>query len=598
MNKVENLHLKVSVLKNEINHKNNIISFLRLIVFFLFLIEIFRWLLIKSNTIELFMAIILLLSFIILIFLSNKYFNEIEFYGNIKTICEDIRDEEFNKNNTINDNLNPNHPYCFDLDVFGEKSLFQKINICQTYLGKSKLELFLKNNLLEIGYILDRQKAIQELSNKIEWSINFLATAKLANKNRQIETLPPTFNNLNKAKLSTSLVRILLLIIPIINIFFLILFFSLQITLFSSLFLLIPIFLAFVINKIYGKSINEIYSTVNFKSKGLKVYIEVFALIENEKFTSKKNISLQNRLVNNKSTTASVTIKDLVKLIDAYENKNIFIFGGILKILFLWDLLYSSKIEKYIFENKSEIPKWFEASSEFEALICFGLFAYKNSDFVYPICSEYSNIIDTINVSHPLIPKRERVCNNFSTIRNNNVTIITGANMTGKSTFLRSIGINLVLAMNGCPVCAESFSFYPISIFTSMRTKDSLSDGSSYFNAEIQRLKILIEKLENNEPQFIILDEILKGTNSVDKLKGSELFLEKIIKMKTLNTCLIATHDLDLTKMENLYPNNISNYCFELHNNDGSLEPDYKLQRGVTKSMNAIELMRKNHIID
>lgn len=169
--------------------------------------------------------------------------------------------------------------------------------------------------------------------------------------------------------------------------------------------------------------------------------------------------------------------------------------------------------------------------------------------------------------------------------------------MTGKSTFLRAVGINLLLAMNGCPVCAQVFNFYPISIFTSMRTSDSLADGSSYFNAEIKRLKLLIDKLENNEPQFIILDEILKGTNSLDKLKGSELFLEKIIKNPTLINCLIATHDIELTKMEISNPN-VINYCFELYNNNGTLKPDYKLSRGVTKSMNALALMRQFKIID
>jgi DNA mismatch repair ATPase MutS len=307
---------------------------------------------------------------------------------------------------------------------------------------------------------------------------------------------------------------------------------------------------------------------------------------------------LQKKIATNSEKSASVLIKKLSKFIDSYNSGTIQIFGNILDMVFLWKLQFATKIENFIFENNAEFPKWFDAIAEFEALISLGLFAYKNKEFHYPICSETLPIISAINLSHPLIPKKERVFNDFSTIENNNVTIVTGANMTGKSTFLRSVGINMVLAMNGCPVCAESFVFSPISIFTSMSTSDSLSDGSSYFNAEIQRLKLLIEKLENNEPQFIILDEILKGTNSVDKLKGSELFLEKIIKMKTFNTCLIATHDLELTKMENSYPNNIINYCFELHNKDGSLEPDYKLQRGVTKSMNAIELMRKNHIID
>ena len=152
--------------------------------------------------------------------------------------------------------------------------------------------------------------------------------------------------------------------------------------------------------------------------------------------------------------------------------------------------------------------------------------------------------------------------------------------------------------MNGCPVAAEKFSFYPMKIFTSMRTNDSLSDGTSYFNAEIKKLKILIENLENNIPQYIILDEILKGTNSKDKLTGSKLFLEKLMKFKTPLVCIIATHDLDLTEMEKEYPNNVRNYCFELKQNNEELEADYKLAVGVTKTMNAIRLMIKFKIID
>jgi len=307
---------------------------------------------------------------------------------------------------------------------------------------------------------------------------------------------------------------------------------------------------------------------------------------------------LQKKTTSSNKIATSVLIKKLSDLIDSFDSSTVPIFGGLLDIIFLWKLQFASRIETFITDNYNELPKGFQSIAEFEALICFGLFAYKNQEFVYPVCIEQSETIKAINLSHPLLSRKVRIANNFSINQNNNVTIITGANMTGKSTFLRSIGINMVLAMNGCPVCAESFHFRPISIFTSMRTNDSLSDGSSYFNAEIKRLKLLIDKLEKNEPQFIILDEILKGTNSVDKLKGSEMFLEKIIKIKTLMNCIIATHDLELTKMESKYPNNITNFCFELDNKNGVFEPDYKLQKGVTTSMNAIELMKMNNIID
>jgi DNA mismatch repair ATPase MutS len=199
---------------------------------------------------------------------------------------------------------------------------------------------------------------------------------------------------------------------------------------------------------------------------------------------------------------------------------------------------------------------------------------------------------------HPLLFNEKVVSNDFKINSETEISIITGANMTGKSTFLRTVGINLVLAMNGCPVAAKEFSFIPMGLFTSMRTSDSLNDGTSYFNAEILRLRSLVENLEKGTPQFIILDEILKGTNSQDKLTGSELFLEKLMKSSTLFSCLIATHDLELTKIEEKFPLKIKNYCFELQNQNGELLTDYKLQNGITKSMNAIYLMKKFGIID
>ena len=599
MNNIESINKKAIERINFASKKQNLVTLFRFLVFIVFVVELGRYILLKTLVFELIIGIIFFLVFLSLVITSRNLFESIQFFNAVKKVCFEILDEGRSNVDKAFSETNSNHPYGHDLGIFGTNSLFQKINRCQTIFGKNKLFFYLANHLLKKELIVKRQNGVKELSEKVDWCIDFLATTKsIEETDANLKKDKNWTFNYNDFRLNKKSLRLLLIVVPILNVALIIAAVALESVLFSTFVFLFLVLLSFVINKFYGKTIHEIIAAVDNKAKELKGYVPVLLLIEEAKFISENNIQLQKKIATNSEITASVLIKKLSKLIDSYDSGTIQIFGDFLDMVFLWRLQYATKIENFIFENNAEFPKWFDAIAEFEALISLGLFAYQNQEFQYPICSETPAVIKAENLSHPLIPKKERVYNDFSTIENNNVTIVTGANMTGKSTFLRSVGINMVLAMNGCPVCAESFVFSPISIFTSMSTSDSLSDGSSYFNAEIQRLRLLIEKLENNEPQFIILDEILKGTNSVDKLKGSELFLEKIIKLKTFNTCLIATHDLDLTKMESSFPDVISNYCFELYNNKGLLEPDYKLQRGVTKSMNAIELMRRNHIID
>ncbi|TPG44495.1 MutS-related protein [Flavobacterium pectinovorum] len=598
MKDIEAININARELLIGYSKKQRIVSYLRTFSFLFFLIEMFRYLKI-GNVFELIIGIILLFAFLFFVYKSSNITNSILFFENIKKVCIEINDEGKNDFDDASIRSDINHPYSYDLDIFGNNSLYQKINRCQTDIGKDRLSFFLLNHLLLIDDIINRQSAIKELSSKVEWSIRFLALTKsIKSSNSNLKSILNWRLHCSKLKLNKKLVTVLLIVVPVFNIFWITYAIIIKSPIFSSLMFLLSILIFTIINKVYDKSIKSIYASVDTKVIGLKGYSDLFLLIENEIFTSSNNSNLQRKVIKNNTIKASLLVKKLSGLIDSYENINIPFFGSILNIIFLWRLQFASKMEKFIFENNTEIPKWFESVAEFEALICFGLFSYKNQEFVYPICTEDSETMKASNLSHPLLNIKTRVANDFCVKQNNNVTIITGANMTGKSTFLRSIGINMVLAMNGCPVCADSFYFRPISIFTSMRTNDSLSDGSSYFNSEIKRLKLLVDKLNNNESQFIILDEILKGTNSVDKLKGSEMFLQKIISVKSLMNCVIATHDLDLTKMENDYPNNVNNLCFELHNKNGHFEPDYKLTKGVTKSMNAIDLMRKNNIID
>ena len=248
------------------------------------------------------------------------------------------------------------------------------------------------------------------------------------------------------------------------------------------------------------------------------------------------------------------------------------------------------ELEKWKIKNKPNLTIWIDALSEFDTAISFSTFAFNNPAYVYPQTTS-NEVIKADNLGHPLISTDKRVCNQFSINKQGQFVILTGANMAGKSTFLRTVGINLVLAMNGAPVCATSFSFKPSPVFTSISVKDSLFDNESYFYAELLRLKMIIDKLEAGEELFILLDEILKGTNSNDKFTGSRQLMQKLIRFKAAG--IVATHDIALGDLEKELPENILNMSFEISIDNDRLYYDYKLQTGVCQNLNASYLMRK-----
>lgn len=486
------------------------------------------------------------------------------------------------------------HAFAKDLDILGKNSLFSYLNYGETSFGKNKLKGFLLNLKVKKDEIIAHQKSIAELSGKTAWNIHFLTLAKTMEIRGAIKHPPKSNSHFDKAVLA----KIATIVVPVLTLgtLLLMIFSSISGTNIGLLFFGI-VLISRIVLYIYRGEMQELGGKLSFNSNQYEQFLNVFSHIENEDFKEELNLSLQNKLRSGKSKSSRKEIEKLARLLRNYESGQSNI-GVILNNFFLWNLNFTMKIEKQFNAIDEDLPRWFEAFAEFEALISLGIFTFKNPAYIFPEIDENGLKLQAEELVHPLLFQKEVVSNDFTIDQETEISIITGANMTGKSTFLRTVGINLVLAMMGCPVAAKKFSFIPMKIFTSMRTSDSLSDGTSYFNAEILRLRKLVENLEKGEPQFIILDEILKGTNSKDKLTGSELFLEKLMTSKTLFSCLIATHDLDLTKIEDRFPLKIKNYCFELQNIGGELETDYKLQNGVTKSMNAIYLMRKFGIID
>jgi DNA mismatch repair ATPase MutS len=246
-------------------------------------------------------------------------------------------------------------------------------------------------------------------------------------------------------------------------------------------------------------------------------------------------------------------------------------------------------------QHHSEIAGWLDTIAAFDELVSFAGFAGNHPGFVYPEVANGDFVFKSEQLGHPLLPQNKRVGNDFSVAGWSKAVIVTGANMAGKSTFLRTVGVNLILAEAGAPVCAQSMVFTPVQLFTNMRTTDSLQKEESYFFAELKRIKRVLELLENGMPVFVILDEMLKGTNSVDKLNGSKELVKKLLQLPAVS--LIATHDLKLSEMEADFPKQVANLCFEIRIENNEMVFDYKLSPGVTQTMNATFLMRKMGII-
>ena len=262
----------------------------------------------------------------------------------------------------------------------------------------------------------------------------------------------------------------------------------------------------------------------------------------------------------------------------------------ILNSIFLFDFILLAKAEKWRANYKDEISGWFGAVAEFEALNSIAAFAFANEDYVFPGIMEKAYFFHGTNLGHPLIPDGQRVKNNFKLEGRGNSCIITGSNMAGKSTFLRTVGINAVLALTGAPVCADSFQISNIRVFTSMRTKDNLEENISSFYAELLRLKMLLGQINEDKPVLFLLDEILKGTNSTDRHIGAESLILQLNKTNTFG--LVSTHDLELGNLQKKN-NQITNYNFSSRIDGEEIIFDYKLRKGICKSTNASQLMAK-----
>jgi len=483
-----------------------------------------------------------------------------------------------------NEFVNHEHFFSYDIDLFGKGSFFQYINRTGIKSGKEKLaEILMENN---IEGIKEKQEAIKELGGNAKWRQKFSAIAKMIHVDTDSRTITKWINSyeiflpksMQYIPAGFSIISFVLIFLSCIGYIP-----------FSILGVWFFIGLGIIYN--YFKRINVLYQNANHAKSTFSQYYQLLQKIEQEKYTSKILIEKQKN-IQNFSKSASEIFKEFSKVLDAFDQRNNMLFGVFGNGLLLWDLQQCYKIEQWIKAYHFQVEKWFEVIAFFDAYNSLSNFAFNHPQAVFPTINTDELVIKAQNLGHPLIHKKQRIDNDF-TINNGEFFIITGANMAGKSTFLRTVSVSIVMANIGLPVFADGFDYTPIKLITSMRTTDSLSEDTSYFFSELKRLKFIVDAIKTDN-YFVILDEILKGTNSTDKAIGSKKFVKKLVASNS--TGIIATHDLSLCEIEGELPQ-IKNFYFDAEIINDELHFDYLLKTGVCKNMNASFLLKKMEIV-
>lgn len=487
--------------------------------------------------------------------------------------------------------VNPEHPYSFDLDIFGRRSLFQSINRTCTFFGKNRLAKWLQNHLHEKTSIEKRQEMVREISEHTLFREQFRVAGLVHHGQSSDGEKIQAWSQSPAQYLHAGWVKAFIWGVPVINSLLLITSLA-GWTSFSWLGLSFSIFLVLSFGII--KRATYIQETYGKQLKSLNGYARLIALAKAEEWKSAGMQELMERF-NLNSQSPVQALQQLSKELDRLDLRNNQFLYVLLEGSIFFQLQEIVRIERWKVRYGQHISEWLETVGELDTLCSLGTFAYNHPQYTYPELTEKPFCFLATQMGHPLMPASQCVKNDATIPSRPFFLIITGANMAGKSTYLRTIGVNYLLACIGAPVCCERLKLHPNQLITSLRTSDSLSDNESYFFAELKRLKRIIDLLNQGKQLFIILDEILKGTNSMDKQKGSFDLIRQFMQLKANG--IIATHDLLLGSLIKQFPEEIRNYCFEADIKENELTFSYKLREGVAQNMNACFLMKKMGII-
>lgn len=588
----EQLHSDHTARYEKLNSQLGWLSFIRLLIFIGIIVTIYFHL-VQSHSYWLAGTFLFVAGFLYCI----RLYDTIKAKADFAKAMADVNSHEINFYKTGKTSfpdgkeyIDPHHAYSYDLDLFGEGSLYSYLNRTTTVFGRQKLAQSLLHP--DTNSIKQRQQAVQELSDNLEFRQHIQALGSIhAAEQRDLDKLknwmdtPPVFKN------ATSYYVLLLFPVAALTILGIYLFTEKD-SLLNTFYALLILNLAVTFS--FAKKMAKQMALSTAVTKVLRQFAEQLKEIEKQSFHSPVLQQLQDRL-KHKNLQASHAISQLASLFNYLDFIMNLLVSVLLNGFFLFHVHILYALDRWKKKHATEINDWLDVIGEFESLNCFGNLRFNNKNYCFPELSDTSTALEAREMGHPLIRAEKRVNNDIS-FANEKFIVLTGSNMSGKSTFLRTLGTNLVLARAGSAVCAQKFTLYPFNLYVSMRITDSLQDSESLFYAELKRLQSIIHHLQSDKGTFVILDEILKGTNSNDKHSGTVGLIRKLAGHRTCG--IIATHDLTIAAMSTGYPAYMTNKCFESVIVNDELIFDYKIKEGVCSKLNASFLMRKMGIID
>ncbi len=584
---LKDLNARVAVLKR----RNPIFLTLELLSFVLFVFFLYEYFFVYHQPAFIILAIVCIAIYAVTRFLDRKNASRLSLAERIQAVYEKellYLDGDFSRFADGEKYIDKYHPFSTDMDLFGQFSLFNRMNRTVTTGGSDRLAQCLSSLPASPDEVQRRKESIDELAALDEVRTLFLASSSSCIDTARIYSV---LQNASSTRISSIFSSPLSL--GVVYGLIVLLFATIILSIFTPLSANVPVLLAllmlFLSLAVASKTLNHISRVVNRLTKELEGYVSLFNVLKDVEFKTDYNKQLHQQLFG-EGENSLAALHLLTRILEAIDRR-----GNILGLIFanaffLSDFFLVRRFTRWQQTNLSHLPQWIDYVSQFDAMMSMATFRFNHPEAVDTEIVDVDKIVyEATDLYHPFIGKEKAVRNDFK-IDDGNFYIITGANMAGKSTFLRSLGINYILAMNGMPVFAHSLKVSMFNIFTSMCTTDDLTHGISYFNAELIRLQQLISSCKTSERTLIILDEILKGTNSLDKLNGSRLFLESISSLPVSG--VIATHDLELSKMEGSDPDHFHNYCFEVELGD-DVTYSYRVTSGVARNQNATFLLNK-----
>lgn len=482
--------------------------------------------------------------------------------------------------------LDTRHPYSFDIDLFGPHSLFQHLNRTSTVIGSEKLASSLLQTQSNES-LSQTQEAVREVSEDLEWRQAFQVYAKLGKDTQEIRNY---IEHWQDSKQSISIISsILAFVFPALGLTSMIFLWQTGQVYWFNVGVILAVVNMLLFGAISGKIRKEIGKTERIGAS-LLGYSEMLKLVENRVWKSARLKEIHAK-VHSKNQAASTLLREASRIYENLDSINNGMAVFLLNSTVQYHVHIFRRLVKWKKNHRESISQWIEQIAEVESILSFSNFKVNNPEYCFPNLD--SEQISFEELGHPLIQKSTRVCNSIS-FDKERFLILTGSNMSGKSTFLRTLGIGVILANAGSVIPAKSASFFPIPLLVSMRLSDSLEESTSYFFSEVKRLKLIIDNL-NNGPAFVLLDEILRGTNSDDKQNGTIGIVEQMVRLNAIG--MIATHDLEVCETTNAHPAYLSNKCFEVEIRDNDLFFDYKLRNGICQNKSATFIMKKYQII-